>query len=97
MYLFDVYRLNDYLFHIGSLKFRIWTASPEKKLDFTTILKPYDIYVWMLIGISIFAVIFTMVVISQTSSLWIKNSARSSIHHCMLNGIKQVNSKYRAY
>ena len=83
MYLLDTYRLNDYLFHIGSYNFIISTAIPEKMMDYTTILKPYDIYIWMAIVISVFAVIFSMVIISRTSSLWITNSSRSSIHHCM--------------
>ena len=78
----DAYRLNDYLFHIGSNNVKILTDIPEKALDYTTILKPYDIYIWMSIGVSVFAVMFTMVAISQTSSLWIENPARSSIHHC---------------
>ena len=84
MYLFDTYRLNDYLFHIGSLNFIILTANPERMLDYTTILKPYDTYIWMLILISVFTVMFTMVAISQTSSLWIENSARTSIHQCKM-------------
>ena len=83
MYLYDTYRLNDYLFHIGTLNFRILTASPKRMLDYTTLLKPYDSYIWMSIFISIFAVMFTMVAISHTSSTWIKNSARNSIHQCM--------------
>ena len=82
MYLSDIYRLNDYLFHIGCLNFKISTAIPKKMFDYTTILKPYDIYIWISIGISVFAVIFTMVAISHTSRLWIENSAGSSIHHC---------------
>ena len=83
MYLFDTYRLNGYLFHIGSLNFIILTAIPERMLDYTTILKPYDIYIWILIFISVFAVMITMVAISQISILWIENSARRSIHQCM--------------
>ena len=91
MYLLDTYRLNDYLFHIGSLNFIILTANPERMLDYTTILKPYDIYIWMLILISVFTVMFTMVAISQTSSLWIENSARTSIHQCKMTFVHKLN------
>ena len=82
IYLSDIYRLNDFLFHIGNYNFKLVTAIPEKMIGYATILKPYDIYSWAFIGLSVIAVMFTMVAIEHTSYTWIGQSAVSSLHQC---------------
>ena len=81
-YVTEIYRLNDYLFQSGEYNFLIISAKPEKTLGYTTMLKTYDVYTWMFIGISIVAVMLVMVVIEKVSSVWIERTSVSSIHLC---------------
>ena len=81
-----VYRLNDFLFHIGNYDFSLLSARPEKTLGYTTMLKPFDIYVWIFIGISVISVMSVMVIIEKSFDTWVKNSSRSYIHQCKYTG-----------
>ena len=76
------YHLNDYLFNMGSHDLIIISAIPEKTLNYKTMLKIFDIYVWIFVSLSVISVTVTMVIIEKTSATWIGNSARKSIHQC---------------
>ena len=82
-YMHTIYRQNDFLFNIGSYDFIIASAIPEKTLDFATMLRPYDVYIWIFIIISVLAVTATMMVIEKTSCTWLGDSSTSSIHQCI--------------
>lgn len=81
-YMSDIFRLNDFLFQVGEYNFNIVSAIPKTTLGFTTMLKAYDIYTWMFIGISVMGMMVMMVVIEKVSHAWIETSQAGSIHHC---------------
>ena len=78
----DIYRLNDFLFHIGNYNYRIISAIPEKTTDIATMIKPYDVYIRILIGISTIAVMLTMIAIEIITGVYMEEYVRSSIHQC---------------
>ena len=84
MYFHSLYSLNDYLFHIGNFDLVLVSAIPETTLNSTTMLKAFDIYIWIFICISLIIVIVTMVVIEKISTMWIGITGRVSLHQCML-------------
>ena len=81
-YMSDIYRLNDFLFHIGNYNYRIVSAIPEKALSYTTMLKPFDIYIWTSIVVSVASVLITMVAIEKNWDMLMGNLAGNSIHQC---------------
>ena len=81
-YMLETYHLNDYLFHIGNYDFHIISAIPEKTTDFSTMLKPFDVYIWLFIGISTIAIMLTMMAIEMTFCAYMEKNARTSIHQC---------------
>ena len=78
----ETYRLNDYLIHIGNYDHHIISAIPEKTTDFSTMLKPFDVYIWIFIGISTIAIMLTLMTIEMTSGAYLGKYARTSIHQC---------------
>ena len=82
-YMSDIYRLNDFLFHIGNYNYRIISAIPEKALTYKTMLKPFDVYIWTGIFVSVLSVLFTMVAIEETWGTWMGTAEKTSISQCM--------------
>ena len=81
-YLPDIYLLNDFI-DFGNYNFRIISAIPEKALTYTTMLQPFDTYIWTFIVISVLSVLITMVAIEETWGTWMETTMRASIHQCM--------------
>ena len=79
----DIYRLNDFLFHIGNYNYRIISAIPEKALTYKTMLKPFDVYIWTGIVVSVLSVSLTMVAIEKTWGTWMGTAEKTSISQCM--------------
>ena len=79
-----MYLLNDYLFHTGSYDLHIVQGIPDKRLNYATIFKPFDVYIWAYIGISVVAVTIAFVVIEKTYTNWteiqLKDVISQSIH-----------------
>ena len=59
---------NDYLGTVGSYEFHTLSTAPEKTLDYATIVRPCDMYIWILIGVSLVTVILTFIMIETVSS-----------------------------
>ena len=71
---------NDYLFTIGDLDHFIVTAIPNKALNYDTLVKPYDGYIWALIGISLATVIASFIIIENLSASWTNRFVTSSLY-----------------
>ena len=54
---------NDYLGTVGSYDFHTLSAPPETYLNYATMVKPYGVYMWALIGISLVVVMLTFIII----------------------------------
>ena len=91
----DTYRLNDFLFHIGNYHYRIISAIPEKALTYTTMLKPFDIYIWVFIVVSVLSVLLIMMAIEETWGTWMGTTGKTSIHQCMCNLINPRAKLYK--
>ena len=65
-----MYLLNDYLFHTGSYDLHIGQGIPDVKLNYATIVKPFDGYIWALIGASVLGVMISFLVIEIVSTQW---------------------------
>ena len=59
---------NDYLGTVGSYDFHTLSTPPEKALDYTTMVRPFDMYVWIAMGVSLMIVISTFIMIETVSS-----------------------------
>ena len=59
---------NDYLCTVGSYDFHTLSAPPETYLNYATMVKPYDVYMWALIAISLVVVIVTLIIIEKLST-----------------------------
>ena len=95
LYTSSTYRLNDFLFNMGTYDFIIASAKPEKTLGYATLLKAFDINTWILIGISVTAVTVTMVFIEYSSAKLIGNYSTKSIHQCMLSIAINLRTDYK--
>ena len=59
---------NDYLGTVGSYDFHTLSAPPETYLNYATMVKPYGVYMWALIGISLVVVMVTLIIIEKLSA-----------------------------
>ena len=59
---------NDYLGTVGSYEFHTLSTPPEKTLDYATMVRPFDMYIWILIGVSLLIVMLTFIMIETVSS-----------------------------
>ena len=59
---------NDYLGTVGSYDFHTLSTPPEKALDYTTMVKPFDMRIWIATAVSLVTVMSTFVMIETVSS-----------------------------
>ena len=59
---------NDYLGIVGSYEFHTLSTPPEKTLDYATVVRPFDMYIWILIGVSLVIVMLAFILIETVSS-----------------------------
>lgn len=59
---------NDYLGTVGSYDFHTLSTPPEKTLNYATMVKPYGVYMWAMIGTSLVVVMVTFVMIEKLSA-----------------------------
>ena len=59
---------NDYLGTVGSYDFHTLSTPPEKTLDYATVMRPFDMYIWILMGVSLVIVVVTFIMIETVSS-----------------------------
>ena len=59
---------NDYLGTVGSYDFHTLSTPPEKALDYTTMVKPFDMPIWIATAVSLVTVMLTFVMIETVSS-----------------------------
>ena len=74
----DIPAHNDFLGLVGSYEINFASAIPETTLNYATMFKPFDNYIWALIAISLISVILTFLVIDKVSALWMRNSTKNS-------------------
>ena len=84
-----MYLLNDFLFHTGSFDMHIGQGIPNVKLNYATIIKPFDAYIWSLISVSVLAVMTSFVVIEMISARWTDLPLRNLILQS-INSTKNV-------
>ena len=71
---------NDFLGLVGSYELNFASGIPEKTLNYATMFKPFDNYIWVLIAISFLSVTLTFFVIDKVSTLWMRNSSKNSFY-----------------
>ena len=71
---------NDFLGLVGSYELYFASGIPETTLNYATMFKPFDNYIWAFIAFSILSVILTFFVIDRVSTLWIRHSAKNSFY-----------------
>ena len=81
----DIYLLNDFLFHSGSYDLHIGQGIPDKKINYLTIFKPFDGYIWVYIGASVVIVFITFIIIDIISSKWTDIQTKDVIFHSNVN------------
>ena len=81
----DIPAHNDFLGLIGNFEPVYVSSIPEKTLNYATIFKPFDNYIWAFIAASVLSVMLTFIVIDKTSTAWIEKSTNSSTHQSIKN------------
>ena len=74
----DVPAHNDFLGLVGSYELLFASDIPETTLNYATMFKPFDNYIWAFIAISCLSVMLTFLVIDKVSTLWMRNSTKNS-------------------
>ena len=74
----DIPAHNDFLGLVGSYDLHFASGIPETSLNYATMFKPFDDYIWAFIAFSFFSVILTFLVIDKVSALWMRNSTKNS-------------------
>ena len=74
----DIPAHNDFLGLVGSYDLHFASGIPETSLNYATMFKPFDNYIWALIAISLISVILTFLVIDKVSTLWMRDSTKNS-------------------
>ena len=59
---------NDFLGTVGSYDYHTLSTQPEKTLNHATMVRPFDMYIWILIGVSLLIVMLTFIMIETVSS-----------------------------
>ena len=76
---------NDFLGLVGSYELSFASGIPETTLNYATMLKPFDNYIWALIAISFLSVMLTFLVIDKVSTLWMRNSTKNSFYQSIIS------------
>ena len=76
----DVPAHNDFLGLVGSYELVFASGIPETTLNYATMFKPFDNYIWAFTALSILSVILTFFVIDKVSTLWMRNSTKISFY-----------------
>ena len=53
---------NDFLGTVGSYDFHTLSTPPEETLDYATVIRPFDMYIWILMGFSLVIVVVTFMI-----------------------------------
>ena len=69
----DLYRpyinaQNDFLGPVGSYDFHTLSTPPEKTLDYATVIRPFDMKIWIAMAVSLVIVMITFIMIETVSS-----------------------------
>ena len=76
---------NDFLGLVGSYDLHFASGIPETSLNYATMFKPFDNYIWAFIALSLFSVILTFLVIDKVSTLWMTNSTKNSFYQSTIS------------
>ena len=81
----DMHLLNDFLSTVGTYDYHILTAKPKKSLNYATILRPYNGYIWAFIAVSFITVMLALALIDKIFSAFTGISAKNYIHQSESN------------
>ena len=86
----DIHAHNDFLGLVGSYEIFFASGIPETTLNYASMFRPFDNYIWAFIAFSFFSVILTFLVIDKVSNLWMRISTKDSFYQSTINILHKI-------